>query len=89
VGIAGRNHDPTNPDDRADDDLLSIEGILGPILLKEISTEGCQNLKDTLQYLDKPILDTNERRLGLTQSRFDDGVRNSQGTRGRDISYPL
>jgi hypothetical protein len=39
--IAGCNYDPTNRDDEADDDLLSLEEMLGPLLRKEISRVEC------------------------------------------------
>jgi hypothetical protein len=83
VGIAGRIRDPTNQNDEADNDLPSIEEILGPLLRKEISAEGRQSSG-------KPSLDASGSRPGLAPSRLDDGVGDSQSTRGMcdDFSAP-
>jgi hypothetical protein len=90
VGIAGRNNDSTNCDDEADDDLPSIEEILGLISHQGISTGGDRNAEAALQDLDKPALDTSGSRIGPKQSRLDNGVGDSQGTRGmRDGSPSL
>jgi hypothetical protein len=90
VGIAGRNNDSTNRDDEADDDLPSIEEILGLISHQGISTGGDWNAEAALQDLDKPALDTSGSRIGPKQSRLDNGVGDSQGTRGmRDGSPSL
>jgi hypothetical protein len=82
VYITGRNNDPTNRDDETDDDFPSIEGLLSQISREGISTGGCQNPEDTLQHLEEPALDTSGSRLSPTQSRLDDGIGGSQGTRG-------
>ena len=82
MGIAGRNNDSTNRDIEVDDDLPSIEEILGPISHQGISTGGHQNTKAALQDLDKPALDTSGSRIGPKPSRSDNSVGNSQGTRG-------
>jgi hypothetical protein len=58
VGIAGRNNDSTNRDDEADDDLPSLEEILGQISHQGISTGGDRNAEAALQDLDKPGLIT-------------------------------
>ena len=85
MGIAGCNHDLTNRDADADDDLPSIEEILGPLLCKEISAEGCQSSEHTLKHLEGPTLDMTGSRLRSMQSGLDDGVGDSQGTRGMGI----
>ena len=90
MGIAGRNNDSTNRDDEADDDLPSIEEILGLISHRGISTGGDRNAEAALQHLNKPALDTSGSRIGPKQSRLDDGAGDGQGTRGmRDGSPPL
>jgi hypothetical protein len=90
VGIAGCNKDSTNCDDEADDDLPLIVEILGLISHQGISTGGDQNAEAALQDLDKPALDTSGSRIGPKQSRLDNGVGDSQGTRGmRDGSPSL
>ena len=54
---------------------------------KGISKGGCRNPEGTLQYLGEPALDTSGSRPSPTQSRLDDSVSGSQGTRGlRDRS---
>jgi hypothetical protein len=82
VCIAGRNNDLANRDDEVDDDLPSIDELLAKISSKGISTGGYQNSEDTLQHLEGPALNTGGSHLGPKQSRLDDGVGNSQGTRG-------
>ncbi len=82
MGIAGRNNDSTNRDDEADDDLPSIEEILGLISHQGISTGGDRNAEAALQDLDKPALDTSGSCTCPKQSRLDNGVGDSQGTRG-------
>ncbi len=88
MGIAGRNNDFTNHDDEADNDLPSLEEILGLISHQGISTGGDRNAKATLQDLDKPALDTSGSRISPKQPRLDNGVGDSQGTQGmRNGSY--
>ena len=82
MGIAGRNNDSANCDDEADDDLPSIEEILGPISRQGISTGGDRNAKATLQDLDKLALNTSGSRISPKQSRLGNGVGDSQGTQG-------
>jgi len=90
MGIAGRYNDSTNCDDEADDDLPSIEEILGPISHWGILTGGDRNAEAALQDLDKPALDTGGSHVGPKQSRLDNGAGDSQGTRGmRDGSPSL
>ena len=79
--ITGRNNDLANCDDETDDDFLSIEELLSRISRKGISTRGCRNPEDTLQYLEEPALDPSGSRPSPTQSRLDDSVSGSQGTR--------
>ncbi|CAM6006580.1 unnamed protein product [Sphagnum balticum] len=57
-GPDGRNHDPTNRGDEADDSLPSIEEILGPLLRKEIATTGCQGTRDRPVILEDDERDT-------------------------------
>jgi hypothetical protein len=90
VGIAGRNNDSTDCDDEADDDLPSIEEILGPISRPGISRGGDWSAEAALQDIDKPAFDTSGSRIGPKQSRLDNGLGDSQGTRGmRDGSLSL
>ena len=90
MGIADRNNDSTNRNDEADDDLPSIEEILGPISRQGISTGGDRNAKAAPQDLDKLALNTSGSRIGPKQSRLDNGAGDSQGTRGmRDGSLSL
>jgi len=77
VGIAGRNNDSTNCNDEADDDLPSIEEILGLILRQGISTGGDWNAEAALQDLDKLALDTSGSRIGPKRSRLDNGAGDS------------
>lgn len=87
MGIAARNNDSANRDDEADDDLLSIKEIIGPISRRGISTRGDQNAEAAMQDLDKPALDTCL--IGPRRSRLDDRAGDGQGTRGmRDRSLP-
>jgi len=85
VGIAGR--DNTNCDDEADDDLPSIDELLAQISSKGIST-AYQNSEATLQHLEGPPLNTSGSRLSPTQPTLDNGVGNSQGTRGTRVGSP-
>ena len=90
MGIAGRNNDSTNRDDKADDDLPSLEEILGLISHQGISTGGDRNAEAALQDLGKPALDTSGSRISPKQPRLDNGAGDSQGTQGmRDGSPPL
>jgi hypothetical protein len=82
VGIAGRNNDSTNRDDEADDDLPSIEEILGLISHQGILTGGDRNAEAALQDLDKPALDTSGNYIGPKHSRLDNSTGDSQGTQG-------
>jgi hypothetical protein len=82
VGIAGRNNDSTNCDDEADDDLPSLEEILGLISRRGISTGRDRDAEAALQDLDKPALDTSGSCIGPKQSSLDNGAGDSQGTRG-------
>ena len=82
MGIAGCNNDSTNRDDKADNNLLSIEEILGLISHQGISTGRDRNAEAALQDLDKPALDTSGSRISPKQSRLDNGVGDSQGTQG-------
>jgi hypothetical protein len=87
VGIAGRNNDSANCDDEADDVLPSIEEILGLNSQRAISTGGDRNVEAALQDIDKLALDTSGNRIGPKQPRLDNGIGDSQGTRGlRDVS---
>ncbi len=88
MGIAGRNNDSTNRDDEADNDLLLIEEILGPIPHQRISTGGDRNAEAALQDPNKLALDISGSRIGPKQSRLDNGAGNSQGTRGIRNSSP-
>ncbi len=90
MGTTGHNNDSTNCDNEADDDLPSIEEILGLIFHQGISTRGDQNAEAAWQDLNKPALDTSGSRIGPKQSRLDNGVGDSQGTQGmRDGSPSL
>jgi hypothetical protein len=89
VGIVGHNDDSTNREE-VDDDSLSIEEILGPVLCRGISTGGDRNAEAALQDLDKLGFHTNGSRIVPKQSRLDNGAGDSQSTRGmRDGSPPL
>jgi len=77
----------TNCDDEADDDLPSIDEILAQISRKVISM-AYQNSEDTLRHLEEPAPNTSGSRLSPTQSSLDDGVGNSQGTRGMPVGSP-
>ena len=63
MGIAGRNNDSTNHDNKAGDDLPLIEEILGLISHQGISTGGDRNAEAALQDLDKLALDTTAKAL--------------------------
>jgi hypothetical protein len=82
VGIAGCNNDSTNRDDEADDDLPSIEEILGLIWHQGISTGGDRNAEAALQDLDKPALDTSGNYISPKHSRLDNSTGDGQGTQG-------
>jgi hypothetical protein len=64
VGIAGCNNNSINRDDEVDNDLLSIEEILGPISRQGILTGGDRNAEAALQDLDKLALDASGSRIG-------------------------
>jgi hypothetical protein len=90
MGIIGRNNNYTNHDDEVDDDLPSIEDILGLTSHQGISTGGYGNAEAALQDLDKPALDTSGSCISPKQSKLDNGIGDSQGTRGmRDDSPSL
>jgi hypothetical protein len=82
VRIAGCNNNSTNHDNKADNNLPSIEEILGLISHQRISTGGDQNAEAALQDLDKPALDTSGSCISPKQPRLDNGVGDSQGTQG-------
>ena len=82
--IIGRNKYP-NRDDETDNNFPSIEELLSQISRKEILAGGGQNLEDTFE----PALNTCGSRLSLTQSRLDDGINGSQGTRGMCNRFPI
>jgi hypothetical protein len=88
MGIAGRNNDSTNREDEINNDLPSIEEILGLISQQRISTGGDRNAEAALQDLDKPALDTSGSCIGPKQLRLNNGVSDSQGTRGIRDSFP-
>lgn len=79
--IAGRHNDPANcnGDDDEDDDFPSIDELLA-FSSKGISTIY-QNSADPPQHLEGPALNTSGSRLD-PNPRPDNGVGNSQGTRG-------
>lgn len=81
--IADCHYDPANYDDEADDDLPSINELLA-FSSKGIPT-GNQNSKDTPQHLEAPVLNISGSRLGPNQSRSEDSVNKSQGTRDRPV----
>ena len=58
-------------------------------LRRGISRGGDRNAKAALQDLDKPALDTSGSRIGLKQSRWDNGAGDSQGARGMCDGSPL
>ncbi|TVY93988.1 hypothetical protein LAWI1_G003141 [Lachnellula willkommii] len=68
-------------DDKTDDDLPLLEEFWGQTSREGISTGRDKHSKDTLQYLGAPALDTSSY-LESKQSRLDDDIGNSQGTRG-------
>jgi hypothetical protein len=77
--FAGRHNDPANGDGEADDSQPSIDELLA-FSSKGISTVY-QNSEDIPQRLEGPALNTSGSRLDPSP-RPDDGVGNSQGTRG-------
>jgi hypothetical protein len=85
VCIVGRNNDPANRDDEADGDSPSIDELLA------FSSKGIltvyQDSADTPQCLEGPALNTSGSRLD-PNPRPDDGVGNSQGTRGMRPGSP-
>jgi len=83
--FAGCHNDPANGDDEADDDFPSIDELLA-FSSKGISTVF-QNSADTPQYLEGPALNTSGSRLDPSP-RPDNGVGNSQGTRGMRPGSP-
>jgi hypothetical protein len=83
--FAGRHNDPANGDDEADDGSPSVDELLA-FSSKGIST-AFQNSADTPQHLERPALNTSGSRLDPSP-RPDDGVGNSQGTRGMGPGSP-
>jgi hypothetical protein len=77
MGIAARNNDCANRDDEADDDLRSIEEMMGPISRRGTSTGGDQNAEAAMQDLDKPALDTCGSLIRPRESRLDNGAGDS------------
>ena len=83
--FAGRHNDPANGDDEADDGSPSIDKLLA-FSSKGIST-AFQNSADTPHGLEGPTLNTSWGRLDPNPRR-DNGVGNSHGTRGTQLSSP-
>jgi hypothetical protein len=83
--FVGRHNDPANGDGKADDELPSIDDLLA-FSSKGISTVY-QNSEDIPQRLEGPALNTSGSRLD-PNPRPDDGVGNSQGTRGMRPGSP-
>lgn len=81
--IIGRNNYPNR--DNETDNFPSIEELLSQISRKEILARGGQNLEDTFE----PALNTCGSCLSLTQSRLDDSMNGSQGTRGMCNRFPI
>lgn len=90
MGIAGHTNNSINRDNEADDDLPSIEEILGPISHQGTSMREDRNAEAALQDLNKPALNTSGSCIGPNQPRLDNGVGDSRGTQGMcDGSPPL
>src|SRR5882757_5915462 len=83
--FAAHHNDPANGDAEEDGGSPSIDELLA-FSSKGISTIY-QNCPDTPQHLEGPALNTSGNRLG-PDPRPDDGVGNSQGTRGMRPGSP-
>ena len=82
--ITGCYNNPTDRDgeagNAAGDDIPSVDELLA--ISSKGTSKGYQNSKDTSQHLETRVPNTSGSYLDPYQSKSDDSVRNSQGTRG-------